>query len=1282
MDSITPLNHGRHPNYGGLPNELPAPPFIDVETIYPVMTAEESVIQKDWAAGSAKQMDHCELIISKSDQSLTAGCVSIKYSPAWKKIIDEVIDNAVDHVIRCMNTLTPVTVIKIWFDRDGRIRVYNNGAGIPVVLHPGAGKLRKQPTYVPTFIFGVLFQGSNKTRATDCITGGANGMGAKLANIMSIEFIAETCDGASLFVQKWANHKQIEHPPRVIDLSGVHNVPRGKTIPHTILNFMPDYAGIFGYVSANGASANPQSIGVGSAANHILDDTTYQNLRGLLYTRACFVSAYLHYTMREAALAKRRHNPIEVWFNDEKITIVSIADIAAAAYPSHPRVSAVVMPDATKMPVKASAFAYGWEVCAVIAADTKNCTTSVVNGLMVRDGTHMKVLRNQIVTAAKDKTMKILHDKNVAFSPSYVLRNLVLFVNAKIPNPSWEGQRKDVPFVDAANLAGYIFDAKFLDVTIGHLRDSILETIFEKTEKHAAGKRISTYNKYKPAKYCGRRGHSTKCHLILLEGDSAKDRLETGISKILGWDYYGTICTGGVPINVREHCDVITTARAKHLKPSNVFNKNIFMQALLDIVGLNIHHRYEPGTPTYTKEMSELRYGCLVACVDQDLDGMGNILGSIMSMFDYLWPELLRVGFIKWLRSPIIRVYPKRAGIVQEFYDLASYNAWIAKTPNAFGTGGAYTDPKYYKGIGTHSREEIINVVRNYQKQLRTFTVDDRSSYLFDIYYGASSKAAAAKRKVELTKPTKTLSAEIAREQETLRFVSCSDHLEIETNLYQKDDLVRKLDHAIDGQNQAGRKILDGIIKALPGSKELRVDQLAGFISEHENYHHGAESLQKTITGKGLITAGGKQLPVIVPLSNFGSRKGGGDDASSARYIRAKLNSRLVNVLFPPKDYHLLAFCFDEGKRGEPVCFSPIVPMSILESKKNPAHGWKQKTWARCVFEVIKSVRTLIDIADDAKLLPSPPTSYKGAPYAWTGEFRDVRGCIHSFGRYLLDVDKNTILITELPLRKWTKKYLAKLTHKQQTDSRIIESFDPDADDLTIRITVQLRPGALDLLDTFADSIYADGIEEYFLLHDHMDSHINFIGNSGEVIMFRTYEEVIHYWFPYRKAMYGARLTRRRILLELNCVRLENIIKYIELSNEMVMSRRKEMEMIRVLETRGFAKLNHSRLEHPKFATNAELSDFVLLGDKKTQATYSYLLNLSDSKKSEESLAKYMSELDRLRQEISDLAVHSQRGRFPGSIDWLNELDALEKVIVEGQKTFWQFEEAGKFKFV
>lgn len=49
--------------------------------------------------------------------------------------------------------------------------------------------------YVPELIFGHLLTGSNFDDDEKKVTGGRNGLGAKLANIFSNEFVVETVDG-------------------------------------------------------------------------------------------------------------------------------------------------------------------------------------------------------------------------------------------------------------------------------------------------------------------------------------------------------------------------------------------------------------------------------------------------------------------------------------------------------------------------------------------------------------------------------------------------------------------------------------------------------------------------------------------------------------------------------------------------------------------------------------------------------------------------------------------------------------------------------------------------------------------------------------------------------------------------------------------------------------------------------------------------------------------------------------------------------------------------------
>lgn len=1198
-----------------------------IEEKYPITTAEESVITKDWAAGSAEQHDYNEFIIRRAPNGAYHGeYANVRFPPALWKIVDELVVNALDHVIRCLGTAHPVSCIKVSIDTNGRIRVWNDGPGLEVELHKEAEAKLGRKMWLPTFVFGTLFQGSNRKRAEDSIIGGTNGLGAKLTNCFSTEFAVETCDGKNYFLQKWHNNKKIEDDPHIEPVVG-SKLPKNRLEQHTLLSFIPDYVGLFGYAE--------------------YDSTLHALMTDLIRTRMFFAAAYARYSQPNT----------QIWFNDENIKIGGIADIAKIFFPTATIINTKITPLPTEAKTK-KVYKHMWEVCAVITNSTTYDVPQIsnVNGVVVRDGKHYKHILSELVENVKEKISKVFKDKNLKFSPNYVSGSTFFFLNTKIPNPSWTGQRKDNLEIDVRKLSQYKLDAKFVTAITDKLKDQIVASIFN-TKAPTKTKSDIDLEDYKPAKWSvGKK--SLQCRLLCVEGKSAMTQAIIGISAHLGWEKHGIVALGGVIMNARKECTVVNTTAGTMVKKSSKLDKNIFMNTLYSITGLSTDYKYDPKSPTYKKEMSELKYGNITACVDQDLDGKGNILGLLLSTFQLFWPNLLAAGYIEWFCTPISRAYFKTdKKKFAEFYNTLEYDRWTEDKTQY--------NIQYYKGIGTHSRDETILMFKTFSSHLFTYYVDDRTQNLFEIYFGTLSDL----RKVELAKPTKLPSNDMIIEQSTSMRISCSDHLEYETNLYQKDNLERKLDHIVDGQNQAGRKILDGLIKALGGSgtKRLRVAQLSGYISEHENYHHGEESLNKSVTNRGFVAVGGKQIPIIVPESNFGSRIGGGHDAASPRYIYAHLNKQIVNLLFPAVDYNLLPFNFDEGKRSEPRYFVPIIPVVVCESTELPGHGWKLKKWARCVFKVIENVRRLISIGDSAVLLKLPPTSYKGAPYEWTGEFKSVRGEPYSFGKYT--ISGNVLTITELPLRVWTDPYVAMLKKKQREDPFIIDEISDESNDLTIKIVIKLKVGAIDRLESYADGWYADGIEEYFQLRDHMDTHLNLMGINGEVIMYKEYESVIYEWFKVRKHFYKLRTDRMMILMRMGIKRLENIIKYI--NSGFAMSKLKKSAMEAILVDAKFDKIYNAKIANPKFTHNDQLESTILTSPK---ANFDYLLNITDLKKSEEKIALYNQKLIDKKQELEDFMQVIASERFPGRTMFENELTELEKQIRIGQATFWKFD--------
>src|SRR3989344_1478428 len=203
----------------------------DINEKYDTFTAEEHVMTKDMWAGSSKLTETTEWIIKEKNNKYTMEITDIICPPSLYKCIDEAVVNAIDHCINQRGTRSPVTWIRLEYnEKTGRITVSNNGPGIEIEIHTKSG------LYVPQMIFGTMFSGSNMDKSDESITGGTNGVGIKLANILSTEFCVETVRTKSrpkyhkYYKQIWKNNMKDCLEPEIIDLLTLDYV-NNKKIP-------------------------------------------------------------------------------------------------------------------------------------------------------------------------------------------------------------------------------------------------------------------------------------------------------------------------------------------------------------------------------------------------------------------------------------------------------------------------------------------------------------------------------------------------------------------------------------------------------------------------------------------------------------------------------------------------------------------------------------------------------------------------------------------------------------------------------------------------------------------------------------------------------------------------------------------------------------------------------------------------------------------------------------------------------------------------------------------
>ena len=128
----------------------------------------------------------------------------VQFIPAFRKIMDEVLDNSIDAIIKYNGGKGKIKVV---MDRDW-VYMEDNGPGIPVIRKDikdindsrmtDEEKQRIAETYLPEIAWTRLFSGSNFKDSDDKTTIGSHGLGSKCTSIFSKKFVGVSDDGKKL----------------------------------------------------------------------------------------------------------------------------------------------------------------------------------------------------------------------------------------------------------------------------------------------------------------------------------------------------------------------------------------------------------------------------------------------------------------------------------------------------------------------------------------------------------------------------------------------------------------------------------------------------------------------------------------------------------------------------------------------------------------------------------------------------------------------------------------------------------------------------------------------------------------------------------------------------------------------------------------------------------------------------------------------------------------------------------------------------------------------------
>jgi DNA topoisomerase II len=159
----------------------------DISQAYQKKTHREHILSlPDTYIGSVQNTDE-QVFVRQGDSFVQT---QLTINPGFYKLVDELLVNAHDHVVRLRtrNSGNPVRKITIAYDKN-HFYIENDGEPIDVVQHP------EHKVWVPQMIFAELLTSTNYDADEKKLVGGKNGYGVKLVNIFAKQMEVMITDG-------------------------------------------------------------------------------------------------------------------------------------------------------------------------------------------------------------------------------------------------------------------------------------------------------------------------------------------------------------------------------------------------------------------------------------------------------------------------------------------------------------------------------------------------------------------------------------------------------------------------------------------------------------------------------------------------------------------------------------------------------------------------------------------------------------------------------------------------------------------------------------------------------------------------------------------------------------------------------------------------------------------------------------------------------------------------------------------------------------------------------
>ena len=347
---------------------------------------------------------------------------------------------------------------------------------------------------------------------------------------------------------------------------------------------------------------------------------------------------------------------------------------------------------------------------------------------------------------------------------------------------------------------------------------------------------------------------------------------------------------------------------------------------------------------------------------------------------------------------------------------------------------------------------------------------------------------------------------------------------------------------------------------------------------------------------------GSNNINLLTPSGQFGTRRLGGKDAASPRYIFTMLE-KVTRTIFHPDDDELLNYRTDDGLSIEPDYFMPVIPMVLVNGSDGIGTGWSSKIPNYDPRQIISNIRNMINEEPVETMHPF----YSG----FRGEIAPDGDKKYSVKGIIERVNETTLLISELPVRTWTqdcKNLLEKMLETEKDASvGAIKDFNENHTDTTVSFQITAEK---EQIDKWEKEPKGGLYKKFKLIASSSTTNMHLFDKDSKIAKYESPESILEIFFETRMEFY----VKRKELLVKNLQReqsmLSNKARFIEevCSGNLVVSNRKKVELLNDLQSRGYDLFNKANDRHDNASSDDEDEDSASVSD--LSKGYEYLLGM------------------------------------------------------------------------